>query len=42
MSKTQGLLITEHVKSNATLRAGLVSTKAHLKKLKAHHSTEDM
>ena len=26
MSKTQGLLITEHVKNAKTLRAGLVST----------------
>jgi hypothetical protein len=42
MSKTQGLLITEHVMNNATLRAGLVSTKAQLKKLRVHHSTEDM
>jgi hypothetical protein len=42
MTKTQGQLITEHEKNISTLRAGLVSTKAQLKKMKSHHSKEDM
>ena len=41
-SKTQDLLIGEHVKYNKAMKADLQSTKAKFKKLKTHLSPEEM